>query len=78
MYDDVDRGGERHDEQGHDWTERLPGHRPPHQAACFVIDGEDAGARNYSENIDLDQYCQRSGCTGVVPAWRKFQCADWL
>ena len=31
-----------------------------------------------SENIDLDQYCLRSRCVGVVPTWRKFQCAHWL
>jgi ATP-dependent DNA ligase len=29
-------------------------------------------------NIDLDQYCLRSKCSGVVPTWRKFQCAHWL
>ena len=29
-------------------------------------------------NIDLDQYCLRSKCSGVVPTWRKFQCALWL
>ena len=37
-----------------------------------------ARARTYSENIDLDQYCLRSECTGVVPTWWKFQCAHWL
>jgi hypothetical protein len=32
----------------------------------------------YSEHIDLDQFCLRSKCRGVVPTWRKFQCAHWF
>jgi hypothetical protein len=43
-----------------------------------VIDGEACTRMKLFENIDLDQYCLRSECTGVVPTWRKFQCADLL